>query len=192
MRFHLKMSKHHTHTKLNIPVLVTNTCILNIEIHYLQENLEAIFSVKVVQGSTLFLVGNEKFKRHKNLLPPYFRNKSLNQHAFKGIVHLNIIFSYMKFNKICNLDQPVYQNYLCWFSATCISEHCVFCIITHTGDSILKKTVSTFSKCLHERFCVQYYNMDSFPVWLQIQYGQMLLFLNRLQIFFEQLYFRLI
>ncbi len=27
---------------------------------------------------------------------------------FKGIVHLNIIFSYMKFNKICNLDHPVY------------------------------------------------------------------------------------
>ncbi len=27
---------------------------------------------------------------------------------FKGIVHLNIIFSYMKVNKICNLDHPVY------------------------------------------------------------------------------------
>ncbi len=26
----------------------------------------------------------------------------------KGIVHLNIIFCYMKFNKICNLDHPVY------------------------------------------------------------------------------------
>ncbi len=26
----------------------------------------------------------------------------------KGIVHLNIIFSYMKVNKICNLDHPVY------------------------------------------------------------------------------------
>ncbi len=26
----------------------------------------------------------------------------------KGIVHLNIKFSYMKFNKICNLDHPVY------------------------------------------------------------------------------------
>ncbi len=26
----------------------------------------------------------------------------------EGIVHLNIIFSYMKFNKICNLDHPVY------------------------------------------------------------------------------------
>ncbi len=29
-------------------------------------------------------------------------------HAIKGIVHLNIIFSNMKFNKICNLDHPVY------------------------------------------------------------------------------------
>ncbi len=28
--------------------------------------------------------------------------------VLKGIVHLNIIFSYMKFNKICNLDHPVY------------------------------------------------------------------------------------
>ncbi len=27
---------------------------------------------------------------------------------FKGIVHLNIIFSYMKVNKIRNLDHPVY------------------------------------------------------------------------------------
>ncbi len=26
----------------------------------------------------------------------------------KGIVHLNIIFSFTKFNKICNLDHPVY------------------------------------------------------------------------------------
>ncbi len=26
----------------------------------------------------------------------------------KGIVHINIIFSYMKVNKICNLDHPVY------------------------------------------------------------------------------------
>ncbi len=30
------------------------------------------------------------------------------QKDFKGIVHLNIIFSYMKVNKICNLDHPVY------------------------------------------------------------------------------------
>ncbi len=28
--------------------------------------------------------------------------------SFKGIVPLNIIFSYMKFDKICNLDHPVY------------------------------------------------------------------------------------
>ncbi len=59
------------------------------------------------------------------------------------------------------------------------------------GDSILKNTISTFSKWSPERLCVQYYNIASFPVWLQIQYGQMLLFLDRLQIIFEQLYFRL-
>ncbi len=29
-------------------------------------------------------------------------------HIIKGIVHQNIIFSYMKVNKICNLDHPVY------------------------------------------------------------------------------------
>ncbi len=28
--------------------------------------------------------------------------------SLKGIVHLNIIFLYMKFNKICSLDHPVY------------------------------------------------------------------------------------
>ncbi len=59
------------------------------------------------------------------------------------------------------------------------------------GDPILKKTVSTFSKWPPGRLCVQYYNMASFPVWLQIQYGQTLVFLDRIQIFFEQLYFRL-
>ncbi len=77
------------------------------------------------------------------------------------------------------------------FSATYISEHFVFCIITHMGDSILKTTVSTFSKWPPDRLCEQYYNMTSFPVWLQIQYGQICLFLDRLQNFFEQLYFRL-
>ncbi len=41
----------------------------------------------------------------------------------------------MKVNKICNLDHPVYKMYLCWFSATCISEHFVFCIMTHMGAS---------------------------------------------------------
>ncbi len=29
-------------------------------------------------------------------------------YKFKGRVHLNIIFSYMKVNQICNLDHPVY------------------------------------------------------------------------------------
>ncbi len=50
-------------------------------------------------------------------------------------------------------------------------KHFVFCIIPHMGDSILKKTFSTFPKWPPERLCVQYYNMSSFPVWLQIQYG---------------------
>ncbi len=58
-------------------------------------------------------------------------------------------------------------------------------------DYILKKTVSTFSKWPPERLCIQYYNMVSFPVWLQIQYSRILLFVDRLQIFFEQLNFRL-
>ncbi len=40
----------------------------------------------------------------------------------------------------------------------------------------LEKTVSTFSKWPPERLCIQYYNMASFPVWLQIQYGRILLF----------------
>ncbi len=44
----------------------------------------------------------------------------------------------MKFNKICNLDQPLYSNYLGCFSAKCVSEHFVFYNITPMGDSILK------------------------------------------------------
>ncbi len=53
--------------------------------------------------------------------------------CLKGIVHLNIIFLYMNFNQICNLDHPVYQNNLSWFTATCISEHFVLYIIIHMG-----------------------------------------------------------
>ncbi len=57
-----------------------------------------------------------------------------------------------------------------------MSEYFVFCIITPMGDSILKNTFST--QWLPERLCVQYYNMASYPVWRQIQYGQILLFLE--------------
>ncbi len=39
---------------------------------------------------------------------PYVWLKNSIFNVLKGIVHLNIIFSYMKFNKICNLDHPVY------------------------------------------------------------------------------------
>ncbi len=34
--------------------------------------------------------------------------KGINDITIKGMVHLNIIFSYMKFNKICNLDHLAY------------------------------------------------------------------------------------
>ncbi len=75
----------------------------------------------------------------------------------------------------CLMVKIYFQNFILviksWFSATYISEHFMFCIITHMGDSILKKIVSTFSKWLPGRLCVQYYNMASFPVRLQIQYG---------------------
>ncbi len=63
--------------------------------------------------------------------------------------------------------------------------------MTHMVDSILKKAVLTFSKWPFGMFCEQYYNMTSFPVWLQIQYGQILQLLDRLKICWEQLYFRL-
>ncbi len=54
------------------------------------------------------------------------------------------------------------------------------------GDSILKQ-LSQLSQNGYLKGFV--YNMASFPVWPQIQYGQIRLFLDRLQIFFEQLYF---
>ncbi len=54
----------------------------------------------------------------------------------------------------------------------------------------LEISVSTFSQLPPERLCVQYYDMALFPVWLQIQYVQILLFLDRFQILFEQFYFR--
>ncbi len=71
----------------------------------------------------------------------------------------------MKFNQLYNLDHPVYKNYLCWFSAACISENFVFCIITDMRDSILKKLfqlsqnghlkgfVYNIIKWLHFLFC---------------------------------------
>ncbi len=65
-----------------------------------------------------------------------------------------------------------------------------FCIITHVGGSILKRNLN-FHKVATQKICEQYDNMASFPVWLQIQYGGMLMFLCRLQIFCKQLYVRL-
>ncbi len=43
-----------------------------------------------------------KSSKKKNQISEYKKN------TVKGIVHLNIIFSYMKVNKKCNLDHPVY------------------------------------------------------------------------------------
>ncbi len=44
----------------------------------------------------------------------YF-NSALILRLCKGIVHLNIIFSYMKFNKICNLNYPVLKLFMLVF-----------------------------------------------------------------------------
>ncbi len=39
---------------------------------------------------------------------PWTFTVRISSRKIKGVVHLNIIFSYMKVNKICNLDHPVY------------------------------------------------------------------------------------
>ncbi len=110
--------------------------------------------------------------------------------SIKGIVHLNIIFSYMKFNKLCNKDHLYIKIiYTCFLLH--VYQNILYSVLSLTWVTAFWKKLATFSKCLPERLCVQYYNMASFPVWLQIQYGRILLFLDRLQIFFEQLYYRL-
>ncbi len=38
----------------------------------------------------------------------YLRNNKLTESHFKGIIHLNTIFSFMKYNKICNLNHLLY------------------------------------------------------------------------------------
>ncbi len=48
----------------------------------------------------------DKLTRHLSMLTYIYFN--VDERVIKGIVHLNIIFSYMKVNKICNLDHPVY------------------------------------------------------------------------------------
>ncbi len=63
------------------------------------------------------------------------------------------------------------------FSHTCILVHFIFCIITHIGDYILKTTFLNCLKIAARKVCEQYHNMASFPVWLQIQYGGICLFL---------------
>ncbi len=55
------------------------------------------------------------------------------------------------------------------------------------GRLHLEKNILNFLKMATSKICEQYYNVAPFPVWLQIQYGQMLLFLDRLQVFFKQL-----
>ncbi len=95
----------------------------------------------------------------------------------------------MKFDKVYNFNHPVLLKiYLSWFSHTCILVHVVFCIITYMGDSILKINFVSFLKMTARMVHEKYHNMASFPVWLQIQYGGMVVFLNRHHIFCEQLY----
>ncbi len=71
----------------------------------------------------------------------------------------------MKFNQKCNLDHAVYYNYLCCFSVICISEHSVFCIITHMGESILKKLSQLCKNVCLKGFV---YNII---IWLHFLFG---------------------
>ncbi len=74
----------------------------------------------------------------------------------------------MKVNKICKRD--ILKLFMLVFCYIYIRTFYILYYHSH-GRLHLEKTVSTFSKWLPERLCVQYYNMASFPVWLQIQYG---------------------
>ncbi len=53
------------------------------------------------------LWGHDSFLDQGTLQPIKVR-REIEMSVFKGIVHLNIIFSYMKVNKIRNIDHLVY------------------------------------------------------------------------------------
>ncbi len=71
----------------------------------------------------------------------------------KGMVHLNTIFSYMKFNKICNYTTQYVENYLYWFSHTCISTFYILNYHSH-GWYHLEKRLSQLSKNGCQKVCV--------------------------------------
>ncbi len=125
----------------------------------------------------------------------YYKDETISA-GRKGMGTLTTLFSNIKFNKICYLNYLIklcylnhYLNhYLCRFFHTYILLHFVFYIITHMDGSILNKK---FSKWLPERFV-------NIIIWLHFLFGfksnmveWLILFLDKLQIFCEQYYFRL-
>ncbi len=88
---------------------------------------------------------------------------------FKGIVHLNTIRLYMKFNQICNLNHPIYWKLFIPVLSYMYVSTC-YCLYYHSyewlnlEENFLKMPQNACLKVLE-----QYHNMASFPVWLHIQ-----------------------
>ncbi len=66
--------------------------------------------IMVVSSNPMSSVGTNIKNAHRGdlLYIEWLLHRNMIVDDVKGIVHLNIIFSYMKVNKICNLDHPVY------------------------------------------------------------------------------------
>ncbi len=96
----------------------------------------------------------------------------------------------MKFKEICNLDH-LYIKIIHTGLLLHVYQYILYSVLSLTWVTPSWKNFLNFLKIAAWKVCEQYYNMASFPVWLQNQYGWMLLFLDKLQIIFEQLYFRL-
>ncbi len=83
---------------------------------YLSTNNLAVLFIKLHTKFNYFSIIAVQLAKHKhNILCCCLKSlTALKKHIYvwpinnKGIVHLNIIFSYMKFNKICNLDYPIF------------------------------------------------------------------------------------
>ncbi len=74
---------------------------------------------------------------------------------FKGIVHLNIIFSYMKVNKICNLDQSpcILKLFMLVFCYIYIRTFCILYYHSHGWLHIEKNCLNLLKMAAWKALC---------------------------------------
>ncbi len=123
-----------------------------------------MWAYKTIFWSDFFFAGKcVKYKTLSNIKWIITVAKGL---CFKGIVHLNTTFLYMKFNKIYNLNHPVYWKlFMLVFSCMYINT---FCILYYNSHGWLHLEQS-FCKIAAKSNLSQ--NLNNIVIWLHLLFG---------------------